>query len=257
MSVNGRLIHPDVFEETVRLLSAAQASNLPVRLLGGMAIMLHVGELLHPAFRRQIRDIDLATPRREGRKVSEFLVEQGYTANKTFNAMHGDRRLLFYDDPNDRQVDVFVGSFEMCHQLPLEERLELEPMTLPLAELVLTKLQIVKLNQKDAYDVYSLLLTHEIGEVDSETINARRIADLCGADWGLYRTVQLSLERLRTEFEVPELSGVEMQTIRDRIRELEEAIERAPKSRRWKMRARIGDRVRWYEDPEEVEKGAY
>jgi hypothetical protein len=257
MNVNGRVIHQDVFEETVRLLEAAQASNVPVRLLGGMAIVLHVGELLHPAFRRQIRDIDLATPRRDGRKVADFLVEQGYEANKTFNAMHGDRRLLFYDDPNDRQIDVFVGRFEMCHQLPLEDRLELEPMTLPLAELVLTKLQIVKLNKKDAYDVFSLLLTHEIGDADSETINARRIAELCAADWGLYRTVGLNLERLRTGFELPELTGAERETIVNRVRELEDAIEREPKSRKWKMRARVGDRVRWYEDPEEVEKGAY
>jgi hypothetical protein len=228
MNVNGRVIHQDVFEETVRLLEAAQASNVPVRLLGGMAIVLHVGELLHPAFRRQIRDIDLATPRRDGRKVADFLVEQGYEANKTFNAMHGDRRLLFYDDPNDRQIDVFVGRFEMCHQLPLEDRLELEPMTLPLAELVLTKLQIVKLNKKDAYDVFSLLLTHEIGDADSETINARRIAELCAADWGLYRTVGLNLERLRTGFELPELTGAERETIVNRVRELEDAIEREP-----------------------------
>jgi hypothetical protein len=257
VSVNGRLIHPDVFEETVRLLTAAQAASVPVRVLGGMAIVLHVGELLHPAFRREIRDIDLATPKRGSRTVAGFLAEQGYDPNKTFNAMHGDRRLLFYDEPNARQIDVFVGSFEMCHQLPLEERLELEPLTLPLAELVLTKLQIVKLNQKDAYDLYSLLLTHDVGAGDSETINAERIAELCAADWGLYRTVQLNLERLRTAFEVQELSQPEMQTIRDRIRELEQAIERAPKSRKWKLRARVGDRVRWYEDPEEVEKGAY
>jgi hypothetical protein len=228
-----------------------------VRLLGGMAIVLHVGELLHPAFRREIRDIDLATPRREGRKVADFLTDQGYEANRTFNAMHGARRLLFYDEPNGRQIDVFVGSFEMCHQLPLEERLELEPVTLPLAELVLTKLQIVKLNQKDAYDLYSLLLTHEVGDIDAETINATRIAELCAADWGLYRTLQINLERLRTAFEVPELSDAQMQTIRSRVQAIEHAIERAPKSRKWKMRARVGDRVRWYEDPEEVEKGAY
>jgi len=257
VSVNGRLISPDVFEETVRLLAAAQDADVPVRVLGGMAIVLHVGDLLHPAFRRQIRDIDLATPRRAGRRVADFLTEQGYTPNKTFNAMHGARRLLFYDEPNDRQIDVFVGSFEMCHQLPLEERLDLEPTTLPLAELVLTKLQIVKLNQKDAYDLYSLLLTHEVAEGDNETINAARVAELCGADWGLYRTVQLNLERLRTAFSAPELSGAEMQRILDRVRELEQAIERAPKTRKWKLRARVGDRVRWYEDPEEVEKGAY
>jgi Uncharacterised nucleotidyltransferase len=257
VSANGRLIHEDVVEETMRLLAAAQAAQVPIRLLGGMAIVLHVGELLHPAFRREIRDIDLATPKRDGRKVADFLTTQGYEPNKTFNAMHGARRLLFYDDPNERQIDVFVGSFEMCHQLPLEERLELEPVTLPLAELVLTKLQIVKLNQKDAYDLYSVLLTHEVSDGDSETINAKRIAQLCAADWGLYRTVQLNIERLRSEFEVPELSGAQMQQILDRLRELEDAIERMPKTTKWKLRARVGDRVRWYEDPDEVEKGAY
>lgn len=257
MSANGRLIHDDVFEEAVRLLTAAQEAGVRVRALGGMAIVLHVGDLLHPAFRRDIHDIDLATPKREGRSVSEFLTDQGYEPNRTFNAMHGARRLLFYDEPNGRQIDVFVGTFEMCHQLPLEQRLELEPLTLPLAELVLTKLQIVRLNRKDVYDLYSLFLTHEVADHDSEAINATWIGELCGRDWGLYRTVQLNLERLRTDLSVPELSPPELDTIRERVEQLEQAIERAPKSGKWKMRARVGDRVRWYEDPEEVEKGAY
>lgn len=257
MSDNGRVIHEDVFDEAVRLLAAAQAANLRVRALGGMAIVLHVGELLHPAFRRDIRDIDLATRKRDGRQLSEFLLNQGYTANKTFNAMHGARRLLFYDEPNGRQIDVFVGSFEMCHQLPLEQRLEFEPLTLTLADLVLTKLQIVKLNRKDAYDLYSLLLTHEIADHDSEAINAAWIAELCGRDWGLCHTVQLNLNRLRSELDVPELAPPELDTIRGRIDQLEQAIEQAPKTGKWKLRARVGDRVRWYEDPEEVEKGAY
>lgn len=257
MSANGRLIDADVFAEAVRLLAAAQQAGVRVRTLGGMAIVLRVGEQLHPAFRREIRDIDLATPKREGRKVAEFLTAQGYEPNKTFNAMHGDRRLLFYDEPNGRQIDVFVGTFEMCHQLPLEQRLETEPMTLPLADLALTKLQIVKLNRKDAYDLYSLLLTHEVADHDDEAINAVWIGELCGRDWGLYRTVQLNLERLRTELEAPELTPAERDTIRGRVRQLEDAIEQAPKTGRWKMRARVGDRVRWYEDPEEIEKGAY
>jgi len=257
MSSSARLIEPDIFDETVRLVAAAQEQDVAMRLLGGIAIVMHVGGLLHPAFKREIQDIDVATPKRGRRSVSEFLATQGYTPNKTFNAMHGASRLLFYDEPNERQIDVFVGSSSMCHELPLEERLEVEPVTLPLAELLLTKLQIVKLNKKDAYDIYSLLLTHEVGESDSETINSARVTELCAADWGLYRTAQLNFERLRTAFEVPELTGAELQTILDRIRALEEAVERAPKSRKWKLRARVGDRVRWYEDPEEVEKGAY
>ena len=257
MSDNGRLIHADVFDEAVRLLAAAQQAGLRVRALGGMAIVLHVGDLLHPAFRRDIHDIDLATAKREGRKVGEFLTAQGYEPNKTFNAMHGARRLLFYDEPNGRQIDVFVGTFEMCHELPLEQRLDVEPLTLPLADLALTKLQIVKLNRKDAYDLYSLLLTHEVADHDDETINAQWIAELCGRDWGLFRTVQLNLERLRAELEVPELTAQELDVIRRRLEQIQEAMERAPKTGKWKMRARVGDRVRWYEDPEEVEKGAY
>lgn len=257
MSANGRLIEPDVFDEAVRLLSAAERASVQVRVLGGIAIALHAGELLHPAFRRAIGDIDLVTPKGEGRKVADFLTDQGYTPNKTFNAMHGARRLLFYDEPNDRQLDVFVGTFEMCHQLPLSDRLELERQTLPLAELVMTKLQIVKLNRKDAFDLYSLLLTHEVADGDSETINSAWIAELCSRDWGLYRTLQLNLARLRADLNVPGLEPAELETIDRRIRALEEAIERAPKSTKWRMRARVGDRVRWYEDPEEVEKGAY
>jgi hypothetical protein len=257
VTVGDRLIQADVFEEAVRLLAAAQQAGVRVRALGGMAIVMHVGELLHPAFRRDIHDIDLATPKREGRKVADFLTDQGYEPNKTFNAMHGARRLLFYDEPNGRQIDVFVGTFEMCHQLPLEQRLEVEPMTLPLADLALTKLQIVKLNRKDAYDLYSLLLTHEVSDHDDDTINSKWIAELCGRDWGLYRTVQLNLQRLRDELQIPELTPEEHETIRGRIGQIEAAIEQAPKSGKWKMRARIGDRVRWYEDPEEVEKGAY
>jgi Uncharacterised nucleotidyltransferase len=257
MSANGRLIEPDVLDETVRLLSAAERSGVEVRVLGGMAIVLHAGELLHPAFRREIGDIDLATPKGEGRKVADFLTDQGYTPNKTFNAMHGARRLLFYDEPNGRQIDVFVGTFEMCHELPLSDRFELERQTLPLAELVMTKLQIAKLNRKDAYDLYSLFLTHEVADGDSETINSGWIARLCSRDWGLYRTLQLNLERLRADLDVPGLEAAELETIDARILALEQAIEREPKSAKWKMRARVGDRVRWYADPEELEKGAY
>jgi Uncharacterised nucleotidyltransferase len=250
-------IHPDVVQETLRLLGAAERSNLPIRVLGGMAIVIHAGELLHPSFRREIRDIDLATTKGSGRKVSQFLTEQGYEANRTFNAMHGAHRLLFYDDPHRRQVDVFVGTFEMCHTLPLTERMLLEPVTLPLAELVMTKLQIVKLNAKDRFDVYALLLTHDVGDHDNETINAGRIGDLCSKDWGLYRTFQLNLERLHEGLVEVDLSAEDQDLISERLRGLQDAIERAPKSAKWRVRAKVGDRVRWYDDPEEVGKGAY
>ena len=115
MTSGDRMILPDVMEEARRLLGEAEAAGVTLRLLGGAAVFLRTGEALHPSFGREIKDIDLATRKGEWRKVVQFLTGQGYEPNKTFNAMHGDRRLLFYDDPNGRQLDVFVGVFEMCH----------------------------------------------------------------------------------------------------------------------------------------------
>jgi hypothetical protein len=257
MSTSGHSIRSDVVDETVRLLAAANEAGVLVRALGGVAIVLHAGDDLHPALKREIRDIDLATSKREGRKLTQFLVAEGYTADREFNGLQGARRLLFYDEPNERHIDVFVETFAMCHELPLGDRLAHDQLTLPLAELLLTKLQIVKLNRKDAYDVYALLLTHEVADHDEDAINARRVAELCANDWGLYRTFQLNVERLREELEGPQLGAAELESINRRLSALARAVEGAPKGSKWKLRARVGDRVRWYEDPDEVDQTAH
>ncbi|HEX8753229.1 MAG TPA: hypothetical protein VF731_07420, partial [Solirubrobacterales bacterium] len=159
-----------------------------------------------------------------------------------------------------RQVDVFVGSFEMCHTLPLAERLGARPGTLPAAELLMTKLQIVELNEKDRGDAFALLLAHEVAEADvdasgADAIDASRIASLTSRDWGLQRTFELNFERLREALGALPLEEGGRETIAVRIERLAAAIEAAPKSRRWKLRERIGERVQWYEEPEEVDRG--
>jgi hypothetical protein len=256
VTANGT-IEPDVVAEALRLLGNAEQAELPIRILGGTAIFLHVGDLLHPALKREINDIDFATPKKYGSKVARFFADEGYAPNRTFNAMHGARRLLFYDEEHGRQIDVFVGTFEMCHVLPLAERLMLEPVTLPLAELVMTKLQIARLNLKDKNDVYALLLTHEVAPHDDETINTVRIAELCAREWGLYRTVQLNLERLQGGLADVPLTLDERNVVSSRLRMIDDAIEAVPKSAKWKLRAKVGDKVRWYEEPDEVSPGGY
>jgi hypothetical protein len=247
----------DVIDEARRLLAAAEEFGVPLRLIGGAAVRLHVVGDLHPSFRREIRDIDVVTARGQGRRAAEFLEAQGYEPNRTFNAMHGARRALFYDHPHGRQVDLFVDVFEMCHVLPLGEQLERDPQTLPLADLLLTKLQIVKLNAKDCSDAYALLLEHEVGPDDAERIDPGRVADLCARDWGLYRTTQLNVERLAADLRSSGLSDAEQAVVQERLAALVDAIERRPKSVRWRARARVGDRVRWYEEPEEIDRGGY
>ena len=128
---------------------------------------------------------------------------------------------------------------------------------MPLADLLLTKLQIVTLNAKDRSDAYALLLEHELGAGEVERIDAARIAELCARDWGLYRTLQLNLERLGAALPESGLSDDDQRAIAARIAGITAAIEAAPKSVKWKARARVGDRVRWYEEPDEVEQGGY
>ncbi len=145
----------------------------------------------------------------------------------------------------------------MCHTLPIAERLDVVPLTLPAADLLLTKLQIVRLNEKDRNDAYALLLALEVGTHDDGAINAAWVARLCARDWGLYRTLQLNLEKLREGVGDAPLNDGERDLIVQRLAAVERAMEDEPKGSKWKLRARVGDKVRWYEDPEEVERHGY
>jgi hypothetical protein len=242
----------DIAAEARRIVQAAGRSSIPLRLIGGLAIRLHGPDVPHPGLARDYKDIDLVTSRAADRKASDLLVSIGYEANPSFNTLNTGRRGLFYDRRNGRQIDLFVDTFEMCHKIPIAARLELDPVTVPLAELLLTKLQIVRLNDKDLKDTVALLLEHEISDGDVNTVNASYIAKLCARDWGLWRTCNLSIERAGTMLERFDVSAEERTLVRERLDVLGSRIEAEPKSQRWKLRNRIGDRIRWYQEPEEV-----
>ena len=241
----------DVVAEAQRLLRRAEQADIPVRLIGGVAVRLHVADL-PPAFRREVRDIDLVTRRNSARRLSELLEREGYEPDQTFNSLHGAHRMLFYDRVHERQLDVFVNGFKMCHVLPIVELLEEQPHTVTLADLLLTKLQIYALNLKDRHDAYALLLEHELGAGDSERVDVQRIARLCATDWGLFRTVTLNFERLRIGLEDTPLTSEQRARLEARIVEIVVALHAAPKGAKWRMRARVGDRVQWYEEPDEI-----
>src|SRR5262245_27125179 len=168
-------IQDDIEQEARRIIDAGQAQGLLLRLLGGLAIRMHSPSASHRALARSYPDIDFVAPARRSQAIETLLADLGYEPNKSFNLYNGASRLLFYDRAHSRQIDVFVGQFEMCHRLPIAERLDREPLTIPLAELLLTKLQIVHMNEKDVRDVCALLLDHPLGEDDHETINLPRV----------------------------------------------------------------------------------
>jgi Uncharacterised nucleotidyltransferase len=247
------MIEADVVSEGQRLLSRAQEAGVPLRLLGGVAIRLRAPGELPPAFAREYADLDFITKKKGAGRATELFRSEGYEPHVAFNAIHGGERLLFFDEQHDRQVDVFVGSFQMSHKIPLDERLEVDPVSIPLSELLLTKLQIAELNEKDVRDALALLQGHAVGDEDGETVNAGRVAALCAGDWGLWRTITGNLLACRAFADAYELS--ERAQLDARIDRLLDRIEAAPKTRSWKLRAKIGERKRWYELPEEVAGG--
>jgi hypothetical protein len=245
----------DMVDEAVRVAEEAEREGVDLRLLGGVAIKVRAQDGLQPAFEREYADLDWIVPKGKSSQAQKFFESLGYVPQTRFNTMYGRERLLYFDEEHDRQVDVLVGTFRMSHEIPFGKRMTLEPVTVPLAELLLTKLQIIELNEKDVCDTFALLYDHPVGEQDGESVNAAHIAKLCSSDWGLWRTFTANLEALDGHLQRYELADEGKERISERVKALLQRIEEEPKTFGWKMRAKIGDRKRWYELPEEVEGG--
>ena len=242
----------DIVSEGERLLGIAEQEGVPLRLLGGVAVRLKATDV-PAALTREYKDIDFAVTKKGGGAADKLLRNAGYEPHVAFNAMHARERGLYYDEANGRQVDLFIEAFRMCHEIPLGKRLEVETQTVPLAELMLTKLQIIEVNEKDIRDTVLLFHGHPIADHDDGAVNGAQIAALCGDDWGLYRTITANLERCRSHVGDYDLPAGDRERIETRFDELLRRIEDEPKSRGWRRRAKVGDKKRWYELPEEVE----
>jgi hypothetical protein len=244
----------DILDEAKRLVTSARHAGLEVRLFGGVAVRLASGpQSARRELERPYHDIDLVAPRRMGRRVAEFMAGEGYEPNARFNAIHGETRLMFHDPHFDRPIDVFAGRIEMCHHLELEPRLGILDDTLAGSDLLLSKLQIVRLNRKDVVDALALLLQFEPGQDETRaSLDCGYIAGLCCADWGWHTTLSDNLDHVGRL--APEIlkDDNDIRCVQGRIEVLLSAIDEAPKSRRWRMRSRIGRRIPWYDLPEEV-----
>jgi len=220
-------------------------------LLGGVAIRLRCPSAAHYALSRKYADIDLAGLGRESMRVQQFFVELGYVPRDVFNAMYGYERLVFNDLAHARRVDVFLDHFKMCHTLDFHDRLRLDPLTIPLADLLATKLQVVEVTRREYLDSIALLYDHDIADAqEQDKIDAGYIIKLSSEDWGIYKTFMTNLGRLTAFLDEGGLDEDVKMNVRNKISALRERIQQSPKSVRWKMRALIGERARWYELPE-------
>lgn len=243
-----------IFSEALRVASEAQKKEVPLRLYGACAFRAHCHKRMDllAKFERHLSDLDFSTYNTVRPDVlGRFFADMGFKARVHY-VWHAQQRQMFYNDLG-LNVDVFIGDIEFCHVIPIRRVLELDFPSIPLVEMLLEKLQIVKLTEKDVKDLVILLLEHPTGEVDKETINLRRLARILSDDWGFYYTVTTNLNKFKSEL-LPkfEITEDEKSTVSKRIDECLAAIENEPKSLGWKMRAKVGPRKKWYADVEEV-----
>jgi hypothetical protein len=251
-------IQEDFYTERSRILDAlAQPENehMILRLIGALAFRTQCPEFgyFQDSMGRVFTDIDFASYKKYFKDIVRLLPELGYEEDKMVTRLFGEFRLLFHDRLYGRHIDVFFDKLDFSHIIPLKNRLEVEELTLPLAELLLEKMQIAQLNEKDLIDTIMLLREHPLGQSDNETINIKIICQLLANDWGFWRTVTGNLKLTHEMLErYSQLSAEDKRIVRSRIDELLTHIDQTPKSTRWKLRAKIGERIKWYKTVEEL-----
>jgi len=245
----GTDILDDPLEEVQRVVAAARAGGINLAGTGGVAVALSCPSARVAPLRREYGDLDFAARARDARHIQQAFIGLGYEPDTEFNSLHGESRLFFLDKARRREADVFLDAIRGCHELPVADRLH-APMLSP-ADLLLSKLQVRETNRKDLLDIYALLIDHDL--TDDETgISTERIAEVCGGDWGWWRTVSEVSVRAKSSADEILGAGPRSERVRAGLTRVGELLLQAPKTRRWKMRARVGDRVRWYESPEEL-----
>jgi hypothetical protein len=244
----------DAFDESVVIVREANQEGIPLKLLGGQAVRLLCPLFPHRA--RDDQDMDFACISSAKRRVIAFFDRHGFLGDQRFNLLHGDRQMYFTTSDGKTSVDVIMDRLNMCHVLEFRDRIDRLPDTLDVTDLLLSKLQIVELNPKDVHDLLHLLCGFEVADGDSPgTVGLDRIRKLVGQDWGWWRTVTMNLDKLAQLAEgehrdlLPEARSFDPGA---QARTLRRACDDAPKSLKWKVRAKVGDRVQWYQLPEEV-----
>jgi hypothetical protein len=245
-----------LIDEGQRLIEAAAGRNLVLRLLGALGIQYRCPDSWSIAERagRTTGDIDLVGQGRRWSDLVSLFEALGYQVDERWAMLHGKDRLIFFH-PTGFRVDVFLDKLNMAHVLELKERLRIHPVTVPLADLLLQKLQIVQFTRKDAIDTLVLLREHQLGD-DEETINAPYITELLAKDWGFWHTATNNLRNVRDEWlSEPQMMGDgDRHAVEGRLEELLERAETEPKTLAWKIRARVGTRVRWYQNVDEFRR---
>jgi hypothetical protein len=252
------VITQDIRDEATSLTQAVSAAGLDARLLGGLACWLTCPSVRSGPFARSYADLDFAVTKADSQPFRAILEGRGYLPDKFFNGLHGATRLYYQAPEGQWSVDIVIDELTMSHKLDLRGQLGGPGPSISLADLLLSKLQVWEINRKDLGDALCLLADHGLAAAavrgdapDADQISLARLAAVLGTDWGFCHTVERNLGKVTELWTAEPVPGAP-HDVATQAAAIRSAIDSAPKSRAWRMRARIGERVKWYETPEEV-----
>ncbi len=239
------------FELKDDIMRRADEMGITLRVLGAVGVRIHCPKFKYIEYSagRKLSDLDFAAYNSSAEGIEKIFADLGWAEDRFVRALYGTKRRIFHSK-NGMHSDIFFDKLEFCHDVNLRGRLEIDYPTISLVDLLLEKLQIVKLNGKDVVDMMTLLREHEVGEADDETINIEYLASLCAKDWGLWKTATANLNKL-VDF-LPMLKKGDARDVGAKIKRALEAIEGRPKTLKWKLRAKMGERQKWYREVEEL-----
>ena len=246
-----RTKNADFVKNAKVIVDAANKIGVPIRILGAIATRLHCTKEFTKSIliKREVSDIDLISYSRFGKEINRLFLNLNHTPYERFNALYGDKRSIFYDE-DKKVIDIFFNKLPMCHTIDFTGRLELDYPTITLADLMLTKLQIIEFEEKDFRDVVCILKEHEVGTIEDESINANRIAEVLAIDWGFYYTATSNLGKIKDALNTSDMTRDDQEIVKDRIKNILRHVEAAPKNIAWRLRAKIGTKKKWYTDIE-------
>jgi len=243
-------------DELDRIIRASEEDEIMLRVMGSLAFHYHCPTYgyLQAAMGHDYADIDFVADSKDRTATRNIFVNLGYLENREVTVVSEGARMIFDNPELEIHVDVFFDKFDFCHEISLKDgRLEIDAPTIPLAEMLLQKMQIVKINEKDVVDTIMLLLEHPLADHDNDAINIQLVAELCAGDWGLWRTTTMNLTKVgQLVGGYSQLSDAQKAHVIAQVDAALQRINDEPKPLTWRLRDRVGDRVKWYKDVDEV-----
>jgi hypothetical protein len=237
-----------------RLVALADGQGVALRLLGALAFAKRCPRhaYLQETLKREYTDIDFAGYGKQASQIKALLPREGYVEDALMYVESEGSRMVLNHPVTGLHLDVFLDKLEFCHTIPWKGRLGTHDATIPLAEMLMQKMQIVQINEKDIIDTIMLLLEHPLGDEDGDVINVGLVARVCAKDWGWWRTLTMNVDKVRQAAGAYELGPEERDRVVAQADAILQRIDGEPKSIGWRMRAKVGDRKKWYRDVGEL-----